>query len=161
MKPWRDPFVWIGVLLIAAAWLGGLWGVMALTRAPARLGLLPARVTVLPAASPTPTPSPTPSTPTPTPTPLAPPPPAGLTVEAVVQIRGTGGDGLRVRQAPSLAAPVLFLAAEGEVFRVAEGPKEHDGFTWWRIVSTHDERRQGWAVSNYLAVLKPTPTPAP
>ncbi len=80
--------------------------------------------------------------------------PGTFGVGAYVQISGTGGDGLRLRSAPGLDAPVRFLALESEVFRVQDGPREADGYTWWYLVAPYEESIQGWAVSNYLAVVQ-------
>jgi len=162
MKPWRDPLVWIAAVVIAAAFLGSASAIMYFTRSPSSPRFLPAAVTVIPA------PSEAPQTPTLTPTPLAtatvppPPPPlsGSITVGGLVQVRGTGGDGLRFRTEPSLSAPIVFLGKENEIFRVTDGPVAKDGYTWWKMVAVKDPKRTGWAVSNYLAAL-PTPTPTP
>ncbi len=126
----------------------------------------PTRPTAVLTVVPLPTTTPTlPSTPTmpirATPTPLAPPPPnAGeIGVGLFVQIRGTGGDGLRLRSAPSLQAPVRFLGREDEVFLVTDGPRQADGYTWWHLEAPYDTTRSGWAVANYLSPLPTTPSP--
>ncbi len=161
MKPWRDPLVWLAAVFIAGGLLGGAVLIARLTRpvhAPRRL---PAVLTVLPAPTAPPTSAvPTP-TPTNTPTALPPPQPQSgvIKIGATVQVRGTGGDGLRFRTEPGLKAPIVFLGRENEVFRVTDGPVAKDGYTWWKMVSVKDKKRFGWAVSNYLALLA-TPTPS-
>lgn len=100
-----------------------------------------------PTASPTPTPEPTDSVP-------EPPPPGDIAIDALVQITGTGGDGLRFRTEPGLNGQVIFLAIEAEVFRVSDGPREADGYTWWYLVGPYDPEKTGWAVSNYLQVIQ-------
>lgn len=110
----------------------------------------------------TPTSSPVPTeaaygTPTPIP-PLA-PGPGEIAIGRFVQVSGTGGDGLRLRMAPGLDAPVRFLAHEAEVFRVTDGPQTDDGYTWWYLTAPYDPQRAGWAVANYLSVLPGTPQP--
>ena len=109
-----------------------------------------------------PYPSSTPTSLIPTPT-LAPQPsgevpPApgpGLIITGdFVQISGTGGDGLRLRSEPGLNAAVNFLAYEGEIFQVSDGPKEADGYTWWYLVAPYDKSVQGWAVANYLLIAQ-------
>jgi hypothetical protein len=87
---------------------------------------------------------------TPVPTPL----PGQIAIDAHVQIVGTGGDGLRLRDQPGLAGAVLMLGSESEVFRVADGPQELDGYTWWKLVGPFDPSRGGWAVVNYLEVVE-------
>jgi hypothetical protein len=102
-----------------------------------------------PALAPTATASPTPSL-------QVPPAPAAGVIEVgdSVQITGTGGDGLRLRAAPGLQSDVLVLGADAEVFRVSDGPRQADGLTWWYLVGLYDASRHGWAVSNFLAVIK-------
>ena len=157
-SPWRDPWIWAGAALIGAALVAGVWVVLALTRTQAAPEPVAAVVTVIPAPTATPTVVLSPTPEGGTPTPIAPPPPAAgsIVAGATVQVRGTGGDGLRLRTEPSLSAPIVALANEGEVFRVMEGPHSADGYTWWRLVSPNDAQRTGWAVDNYLSVL-PTP----
>jgi len=166
--PWRDPWVWLGAVLIglsivAAAWVGVMLLPAPVTPPPEQRALL----TVLPAPTATATAASqaTPTPPAATATPVAPPPPGEGTVAVgvYVQIRGTGGDGLRLRAQPGLEAPILGLAREEEVFRVAEGPQRADGYTWWRLEAPDGAPRGGWAVANYLSVLPVTavPTAAP
>ena len=88
------------------------------------------------------------------PAPPSPEPGSSITTGAHVQIQGTGGEGLRLRSDPGLNGEVLLLGSEAEVFRVADGPVELDGYTWWLLVGPFDESRQGWAVSNYLVVVQ-------
>lgn len=109
--------------------------------------------------SPTPTVAP-PSTSTPEPT--APPtttvvPGAGqgFGVGDLVEVSGTGGDGLRLRNSPDLDASINVLGIENEVFQVSDGPVEADGFTWWYLVNLVDQRKNGWAVGDFLRALGP------
>ncbi len=92
------------------------------------------------------------ATPQPSPTPA----PGAVNVGGYVQISGTGGDGLRLRAAPGLDAPLLFLGYDTEIFQVTDGPVERDGRIWWALVSPYDSTRAGWAVQDYL-----TPFEAP
>ncbi len=71
-----------------------------------------------------------------------------------VQIYGTQGDGLRLRASPGLDGKILFLAFEGEIFRVEDGPEEASGYIWWYLVAPYDENIYGWAVQNYLKIVK-------
>ena len=80
--------------------------------------------------------------------------PGAITIDAHVQIQGTGGDGLRLRAEPGLNANILVLGSEAEVFRVMDGPVETDGYTWWYLVGPFDDTRLGWAVENYLAIVQ-------
>jgi len=96
--------------------------------------------------------------PTPTPTPEADipdAPPAGIIViGSYVQISGTGVDGLRLRSAPGLDQPIKFVGIESEVFRIADGPKDQDGYIWFYLIAPYDETVRGWAVSNYLLPIQ-------
>lgn len=107
----------------------------------------PSDTPVLPTFIPTETPAEIPGTP-------PPPPPGVISIGAYVQIRGTGSDGLRFRSEPSLQGAVRFVAIEAEVFRVVDGPREADGYTWWYLVAPYDENLKGWCVSNYLQVVQ-------
>ena len=157
---WRAWLGWRSLLGSAgtAALLGGalLFGVWS-----SRKGVppppAPAGVTVIPLPAATATLPPPPTT-SPTRTleaPLPPsPPPGEIAAGALVQIRGTGGEGLRLRDHPGLDGEVQYLGLEAEVFRVQDGPQEADGYTWWYLVAPYDATKQGWAASNYLLVVQ-------
>lgn len=149
-------WVIVGGVVIAA----GLTAVFALV-----LVLLPAPTAAAPGstlqmtviAAPSITPSPTRVLETHTPT--APPSVGGLSVGSYVQIAGTEGAGLRLRDAPGTSSASRFVAMDSEVFRIKEGPKEADGFTWWYLEAPYDPSRSGWAASKYLSLVNPTSTP--
>lgn len=91
-------------------------------------------------------------------TPTATQPALSITIEGIrvglfVQISGTGGDGLRLRREPGTNTDILFLGYESEVFKVVDGPKEADGFTWWYLTAPYDEKRSGWAASRFLRII--------
>lgn len=81
----------------------------------------------------------------------------GIGAGTYVQISGTGGDGLRLRQEPGTSSAVMFMGYEAEVFKVMEGPKDQDGYVWWYLTAPYDESRSGWAASNFLTVIELTP----
>lgn len=156
LRVFLDPIVMLGavgvgvILFIAAVIL------LLVTRTlPAPTGVPTAAITIV--AFPTVTPVPT-STPsglrTPTPLPEPPPQPGGIHPGALVQITGTGGDGLRLRVEPGLENEILFIGRESEVFRVQDGPAEVDDFIWWFLISSDNSARQGWAVSDYLILVQ-------
>ncbi len=99
-------------------------------------------------ATPAPTlpPSPTP-TETPVPTPTASP---EIAIGRYVQVSGTEGAGVSLRQEPDVNSARVGIGYEGEVFIVISGPRSFGGYTWWLIRDPADEARQGWAVANYL-----------
>jgi hypothetical protein len=72
----------------------------------------------------------------------------------VVQVTGTGGDGLRMRVSPGLEYDVVFVAKDGDIFRVADGPQEGSGYTWWYLISPLDDSIRGWVVVNFLSVYQ-------
>jgi len=94
--------------------------------------------------------------PTQTPTAL-PDAPKDFTTGELVQVFGTEGEGLRMRSNPNLAADVLLLGLESEVFEVIEGPTAADGYTWWRLANPFDPSKQGWAVDQFLRSLDGAP----
>jgi hypothetical protein len=74
-------------------------------------------------------------------------------IGAFVQVSGTDGDGLRLRQGPGLGYEMQFLGLDGELFQVTDGPEEADGYTWWFVVGSYDETRQGWAAADFLSLV--------
>jgi hypothetical protein len=98
--------------------------------------------------------------PSPTSEPTATPPPTldpnvdlGFTIGDLVEVYGTGGDGLRLRDSPSLDGVILVLGLESEVFEVVGGPEYSSGYLWVRLVNPFDPVKTGWAVANYLRRL--------
>jgi len=107
-------------------------------------------VTVKPIATATQAPLPT----------QAPTIPAKVTSGAYVRVAGTGSFGLRMRSGPGMDYVTWRILPEGEVLLVTGGPREADGFVWWRVVD--QSGLVGWAVEQYLVPTKPpawTPQP--
>jgi hypothetical protein len=77
----------------------------------------------------------------------------GFGVGDLVEVTGTGGDGLRLRQSPGLNSKVIGLGVDNEVFKVEDGPQTVDGYEWWSLINPYDSSRQGWAVGRYLKSL--------
>ena len=71
----------------------------------------------------------------------------------LVEIYGTEGGGLRLRNAPGLDSTINELALENEVFEVRGGPEEADGYVWWFLINPYDNSIQGWSVGNFLRRL--------
>ena len=78
----------------------------------------------------------------------------GIQAGVYVQITGTNGEGLRIRQEASLDSGVNFYGMDSEVFLVKDGPVDADGYTWWFIAAPYDDSRSGWAASNFLNVIE-------
>ena len=107
----------------------------------------PSATPLIPLASATPTPEPT--------SPNTGITPGGvLEVGVSIQITGTGGDGLRLRADPGLDGTVRFLDIDGEIFRVMDGPREADGYSWWLLQAPYDPNVQGWAVDDFFVVVQ-------
>jgi hypothetical protein len=72
----------------------------------------------------------------------------------LIEVFGTGGDGVRLRASPSLESQIKGLGQDGEIYQVLEGPTEAFGYEWWRIALIEDTARQGWAVGTFLRALQ-------
>jgi hypothetical protein len=79
--------------------------------------------------------------------------PGMIGVGAYVQIFGTEGAGLNIREAAGLSSDINFVAYDAEVFEVRDGPVVTDDITWWFLVTPVDEARSGWAAANYMSVV--------
>lgn len=79
----------------------------------------------------------------------------GIAVGMYVQITGTDGAGLQIREAPGVGNTPRFLGMDAEVFLVVDGPTEQDGYTWWLLKAPYDDSRTGWAASRYLQAIQP------
>lgn len=136
------------IALVAAAMIFWLPPLATANEPPeAALTLIPGPTST--AQPPSPVPAPT-STVTPTLIPLQ---PNEMGVGSYVQIVGTEGTGLNIRDNPGLTTNIEFLGYDSEVFIVRDGPMEADGFTWWYLVTPVDESRAGWAAADYLSVV--------
>lgn len=80
---------------------------------------------------------------------------SGIRIGLYVQINGTGGAGLNIRNNPGTGAEAMFVANESEVFLVVGGPVDLDGYIWWQLNAPYDKSRQGWAAENYLHIINP------
>jgi Rieske Fe-S protein len=150
MKNILNPVVLIGSLVVALLLVVGMILMLGpINRSAPGLDQVEAVITVIP--NPTSTPTSTPTQPAPTATPAA---NDAIQTGAFVKIQGTGGEGLRLRAEPSLSASTNYVGLEDEVFRVLEGPEAQDGYQWWLLEAPASASRNGWAVSNYLAVAQ-------
>jgi hypothetical protein len=77
----------------------------------------------------------------------------GIQVKKYVQISGTSGSGLKIREEPGLESKMNFLAGDAEVFQVVDGPVQKDNLIWWKLVTPYDQARSGWAAADYLSLI--------
>jgi lysozyme len=81
-----------------------------------------------------------------------------LTVGSVVEVTGTGGDGLNVRSSAVSSGTVLGVEKDGARGVVQEGPVVSGSFIWWRV--QWKSGVMGWSVDMYLKVAAPSPIPS-
>ena len=74
----------------------------------------------------------------------------GLSVGTLVEVHGTENTGLSVRPNPGTGGYLNFVAAEGEIFKIVDGPDSKNDYVWWKIESVNDPDRTGWAVGEFL-----------
>ena len=74
----------------------------------------------------------------------------GLSVGTLVEVHGTENTGLSVRPNPGTGGYLNFVAAEGEIFKIVDGPDSKNDYVWWKIESVNDPDRTGWAVGDFL-----------
>lgn len=114
-------------------------------------------LTVLARPTETPPPSPVPASAeqtSPTDAPILIPRQSGdFQIGDLVEVYGTSGEGLRMRDEPGLEGRINFLGVENEVFEIRDGPVEADGYTWWHLFNPYDETKQGWAAGGFLRSL--------
>ena len=151
LRPFLNRWVFLGAILLAA--LLTLFTAISIGLTSARqdqnVGFEPADLTVI--AAPTSTSS---APPTATIDPFAPTPaPTGIAIGNYVQIKGTEGEGLRIRAEPGLNGESRFLGYDSEVFIVKDGPRQVDGFVWWYLAAPYDENRVGWAAADFLSYV--------
>ncbi len=140
-----------GLTILLALVLCGLWGFYLFRGRLASEEARPTAIIWTPSPAPSPSPSPT-ATAEPLPTASA-----DIAVGDYVQVTGTEGLGLNLREGPGTNYPRLVTADEGEVFIVVEGPTVVGGLLWWRIRdpdAPEDEAQTWWAAGNFLAPVE-------
>lgn len=157
LKAFRSPAVLIsaagmGCLLLAVAFIGlGLLTPDAvLTTEGSALTVIPGVTSTVyvPTATPTRVPTATSNLPV---APL----PGMIGIGTSVQISGTEGSGLNIRDKAGLGGQVRFVALDSEVFEIRDGPVVADEITWWYLVTPYDDGRNGWAAANFLSLVVP------
>lgn len=72
----------------------------------------------------------------------------GLAVGANAWVQRAGGKTLRRRDAPGLNSNVLDGLEPGTQLTLLEGPREQDGYSWWRMRAS--DGREGWVAGEEL-----------
>jgi len=152
LNPWNV----LGALIVGLLLIGAAAWYLANTRPePAAPGVPTAELAVILAPTATqPVPTALPATPTEAAVDLPTPLPGTLAVGTLVQITGTGGTGLNLRDEPGLGSGIQYLGFESEVFTITDGPVETDGLVWWYLVGFTDDSRAGWGASNFLEIVQ-------
>jgi hypothetical protein len=136
------------VVTLLALGVCGLWGLYLLRGEWAIEGPTPTPIIWTPTPAPVEGP-----TPTATPAEVAEPTPTvspDVAVGRYVQVTGTEGYGVSLREGPGANYARVDVGLEGEVFLVVDGPTVAAGSTWWRIRDPDDETREWWAIGNFL-----------
>ena len=143
-------FTWIlgGVALLLMLALCGLWSLYLLRGQMPTGGPTPTPIIWTPTTAPTPTPPPT-ATDEPTPT-TSP----DIAIGRYVQVAGTGGYGLSLRDGPGESYTRVDVALEGEIFIIVDGPTMSAGAEWWKVRDSDNEQREWWAVGNFLEPME-------
>jgi hypothetical protein len=77
-------------------------------------------------------------------------PPTEIGLGVTVVVKGTGGAGLNLREQPTTYGKILASSKEGSELTVIDGPKEADGYTWWKLRMPSGE--EGWGAANWLVL---------
>ena len=143
-------YVWVlgFVAVLLALLVCGLWSLYLLRGQIAVGGPTPTPIIWTPTPVPSPTPLPTETEePTPTTSP-------DISIGRYVQVTGTGGYGLSLRDGPGESYARMDVALEGEIFIVVEGPTPSGGSEWWKIRDPDNELREWWAIGNFLEPIE-------
>jgi len=149
---------WLIVALAVVVALLAVGGGSLLMRAQPTKGVPTGAGTVPTAAATKPLPTPTglgDATATPLATATTAAPPANVIgVNGWVQVQA---DSLVVREAPSRTAARVKVLANGTKAHVVDGPKDADGFTWWKIdqFDPKNPSSTGWSAGKFLAPIPP------
>ncbi len=81
--------------------------------------------------------------------------PEGFSIGAYVSIQNTQGAGLKIRPEPGTGSKVDFIAAEGELFVIVDGPDERNGYAWWKLAGFENPERTGWGAAAFLGLVAP------
>jgi len=58
------------------------------------------------------------------------------------------GEGLRLRESPSLSGNIILEFQAGEYIEIIDGPMKADGYTWWKVEKPYGSGDIGWVMEN-------------
>jgi len=76
--------------------------------------------------------------------------PTEIGLGVTVVVKGTGGAGLNLREQPTTYGKIVASSKEGSELTVIDGPRDADGYTWWKLRTSGGE--EGWGAANWLAL---------
>lgn len=80
--------------------------------------------------------------------------PESIAIGKQILVVDVGSNELNVRDIPGIqGSQIVFLAKDGAIFNIVEGPLQGDGFTWWKIQDPANPNLSGWAAANFLEVI--------
>lgn len=79
----------------------------------------------------------------------------GFSIGAFVRVANTQGAGLKIRPEPGTAGEVSFIAADGDLFTIVDGPDDRNDYSWWKLQGVDDKTLEGWGASAFLSLVAP------
>jgi len=76
--------------------------------------------------------------------------PGGCLLNSEVAVYNTGAVGLNLRAEPRLSGERLWIAREGDVLRVIDGPQSFDDIEWCKVESVTRPGQVGWASVEFM-----------
>ncbi len=81
--------------------------------------------------------------------------PEGFSIGAFVQVANTQGAGLKFRSESGTGSDVTFIAMDGDLFQMIDGPDNKNGYSWWKLQGMKDPQLVGWAAADFLVLTAP------
>lgn len=83
---------------------------------------------------------------------------AGCPLNTLIEVTGTGGDGLLIREEPRQGDNIIAVARDGDRFFISSGPEQSIGVAgesieWCQITDAEDESTTGWAAVDFMQVV--------
>jgi hypothetical protein len=55
-----------------------------------------------------------------------------------------------MRENAGIDSKTLYLARDGEIYEIIDGPIILDGLIWWQIKNLENKIKTGWSVQDYM-----------